>query len=160
MKVIIDTREQLPLPFTVDVKKGGFVTAIKHEALSVGDYACEFEDGYRPNIFFERKSLPDLFGTMTSGYVRFKKEYERFADIQDKTKEFWLYMESSLFTVAGGYHRSEFGGESMIKKLFTLFERYNIHLLFNPNREESCEFMIQRWAARGREYMAEKGMKK
>lgn len=156
MKVIIDSREQLPLLFP----KGGFITGTKVEALDVADYACEFEDGHRPNIFFERKSLSDLFGTMTSGYKRFKREYERFEQIQDSKKEFWLYMEATLFGVGGGFHRSEFSGESMVKKLFTLLERYKIHLLFMPDRKEAAEFMVQRWAAYGREYMANKGMPK
>lgn len=160
MKVIIDTREQLPLPFVVDVRTRGLITEIKHEALSVGDYACEFEDGHKPNIFFERKSISDLFGTMTSGYKRFKREYERFAELQDTQKEFWLYMESSVFDILNGYHRSQFPGESMIQKLFTLLERYQIRLLFMPDRKEACEFMIQRWAAYGREYMAKKGMRR
>ena len=155
MKVIIDTREQLPLPF----KKGGLITGIINEGLDVADYACEFEDGHRPNIFFERKTIADLFGTMTSGYKRFKAEYERFAAIADEKKEFWLYTESTLLGVADGFHRSEFPGESMIKKLFTLLERYKINLLFMPDRAEAMEFMIQRWAAYGREYMSNKGMK-
>lgn len=156
MKVIVDTREQMPLPFAT----GGIISEVRHEALDIADYACEFEDGYQPHIYFERKSLGDLFGTMTNGYDRFKREYERFEAIPDEKKEFWLYMESSLFDVRNGYSHSQFPGESMVKKLFTLWERYNIHLLFMPNRREAMEFMTQRWIARGKACADEKRIKK
>ena len=57
LTLLIDTREQRPLKF----KEGKIFTEIKSECLPYGDYACEL-DGFRFPLFFERKSLGDLFG--------------------------------------------------------------------------------------------------
>ena len=36
-----------------------------------------YENGKQSKVIIERKSLGDLFGTLTSGYTRFRKEIER-----------------------------------------------------------------------------------
>ena len=57
MRIVVDTREQFPLHFTRE-------TVVR--TLLVGDYGCEINGVLTP-IFFERKSLGDRYGTMTSG---------------------------------------------------------------------------------------------
>jgi ERCC4-type nuclease len=72
MKIIVDTREQLPLEF-----QHHYITEVINTKLEVGDYGCQLENGYRIPICFERKSISDLFGTLSAGYKRFKKEILR-----------------------------------------------------------------------------------
>lgn len=62
-EIIIDSRENNPLKFD-------FSSRISK--LDFGDY---FFTGN--NLYFERKSLPDFIGTLTSGLERFTKELER-----------------------------------------------------------------------------------
>jgi len=67
-KIFIDTREQKPLQLN------GLDT--EFVKLDFGDYTCAepFSD-----VFFERKSLVDLCGTLSKGYDRFKQEVSRAA---------------------------------------------------------------------------------
>ena len=73
MVIVIDSREQVPLDFTV----GGSVSRVETRGVPFGDYWCEFEGGQEMPICWERKSIPDLFGTLTSGMERFKREIAR-----------------------------------------------------------------------------------
>ena len=66
-KVIIDTREQLPLKFKLKSKS---------EALKFGDYKLDNEN-FTCSCYIERKTLSDFYGTMTSGFDRFKREIFR-----------------------------------------------------------------------------------
>lgn len=65
MEVIVDTREQLP-----------YWTDCHREALHVGDYTTVALKG---KFHVERKSLADLYGTLTKGNGRFKYELFRAA---------------------------------------------------------------------------------
>jgi len=63
--ILIDTREQKPIDFgceTIPCK------------LDYGDYTSR---SHYKKVFIERKSLADLCGTMSQGYDRVKKEFER-----------------------------------------------------------------------------------
>lgn len=69
VSVITDTREKNPLKFKIT----------KIEKLDYGDYALDIP--HKNNgLFIERKSLPDLIGTISKDYERFLKEIERAAD--------------------------------------------------------------------------------
>lgn len=144
MRIIVDTREQRPLPFRAE----GIITQVRHEALDAGDYACEFEDGKRAEVVFERKSLSDLFGTMTSGYKRFKAEMER---AKAAGTELVVVVEASVAQVALGAEHSTVSGESIVTKLFTLRERYGLETVFVRSRDEATYYMMHRWMAIGRE---------
>lgn len=69
-RVLVDTREQLPLVFS-SIKT-------KHETLSFGDYKLN-DDSFSRNVCIERKSMGDLYSTMTNGTKRFSDEIERAA---------------------------------------------------------------------------------
>lgn len=125
------------------------MTGIIHEALSCGDYGCQFEDGYRPPFYFERKSLGDLYGTMTHGYKRFKKELER---AKSEGIKLFLLCEDSLQTVSKGYSHSSLGGDSLVRKLFTLRVRYDLEAVFCGSRWECKRYIIEFYEAVGREY--------
>ena len=64
MDIIVDTREQLPL----------FTSRCIKYVLIAGDYSTML---LRHTFSIERKSLQDLYGTITSGHVRFRNEHIR-----------------------------------------------------------------------------------
>jgi hypothetical protein len=70
MDVLVDTREQKPLKL-----KAKSCTVSK---LDFGDYTTS---SHFKGIFVERKSLPDLCGTMSAGFERFQKELSRAKDM-------------------------------------------------------------------------------
>jgi len=145
--MIIDSREQRALAFSPD----DTFTGSRIESLAVGDYACEFVDGIRPPVVFERKSLSDLYGTMTSGYPRFKRELLRAKTLG---LQVILIIEGSLATVLQGFNRSQFSGESCVKKLMTLAVKYDCYPVFCNSRAEMVRFITEVYAALGRLHVA------
>ena len=142
MVILIDTREQRPLPFKAD----GAVTGTRRTKLSVGDYGCEYNDGTRPPLFFERKSITDLFSTMGKGYARFKDELNR---AKLSNYRLVLLIEGSLSAVYKGVPRSDLRGESVVKKLFTLWVKYDLYPVF-CSRAEMVEYIRESYEAIGR----------
>lgn len=67
MDITIDTREQTPWAFPIDLAETARGT------LSEGDYALTGDDGFA----IERKSLSDFLGTISSGWKRFIRELGR-----------------------------------------------------------------------------------
>ena len=116
--LLSDTREQSPLSF--EGLDG--IDKIETIGLPFGDYTCMI-DGRQVPICFDRKSIGDLFGTMTSGYERFKREMQR---AKDNNHKLILITEGTYSDVLDGYSHSEYSGESMIKKLATLAVKYDL----------------------------------
>ena len=88
MKIIIDTREQLPLSFT-----GHETVRCK---LDEGDYNIrELEE----RICIERKSLADFYQSITIDHLRFKKEIQRCID---KNKAIYIFIEGTLMQFYDG----------------------------------------------------------
>ena len=92
--------------------------------LPVGDYGCMVKGEHCP-VIFERKSMGDLFGTMTQGYNRFKKMLAKAKELKVKVI---LLIEKPYHEVLEGYEHSQFKGESMLKKLATLHVRYDLDI--------------------------------
>ena len=145
MKILIDSREQAPLVFPID----GICTETKLATLDVGDYQAEYTDGTRPPVVFERKGLGDLFGTMTAGYARFKREMER---AQEQGIRLILLIEGTLTDVYAGHTYSQFAGSSCVQKLFTLWVKYDLYPVFCANRSEMSRYIIEFYAGIGRNY--------
>ena len=127
LDIYIDTREQKPLSFTADI-----VSTVKRVALPYGDYAAKV-NGVKCPIVFERKSLPDLYGTLGKGMTRFKKEINR--SIEDDRK-LVIIVEKPLKTVVKGYRRSKMKGIAVVRTLFTLMLKHHIPFVLCSNREE------------------------
>lgn len=74
--VICDSREQLPYEFTGMTDKNGkaLLVPTKIKGLASGDYSIE---GMENQLAIERKSLDDLYGSVTWGRDRFCREIER-----------------------------------------------------------------------------------
>ena len=115
----------------------------------------EFEpSGARPPVIFERKSLADLFGTMTSGYQRFKRE------MLAAKRQGWtliLIVEASMTDVYNGFTHSSLSGQSCVQKVFTLWLRYGLRPVFCQDRDEAAAFIVETYEAIGRNWEATGG---
>ena len=148
MKIIIDTREQLPLEF-----QHHYITEVIHRKCEVGDYGCQLEDGHIPPVYWERKSLSDLFGTLSQGYKRFKKEIIR---AKENNLILVIIIEGSLSKVLRGIDESVRSGEEINQQLFTLLLRYKVPFVYCNNREEMSHWITDFYLAYGREYLESK----
>lgn len=141
--IIADTREQKALSF--DGIEG--VDKIEESALPFGDYTAlgKFGEEYKPiPLVFERKNLGDLFSTMTHGYDRYKKEMQRAKDSQMKLI---LIVEGTYTDVWNGYEHSQFDGPSMIKKLNTLYVKYDHEFWFCESRRVMARRIVDTFSA-------------
>ena len=125
VKIVVDTREQHPL------LKGKETI---RKALKTGDYSLE---GQEHLLSVERKSLPDLFGTLGSGHERFKKELARALNY----KYFVILIEGSYSDCVNknfpGSENCKMKGSTIISILFTIHLKYGVHLFFSSGRVEA-----------------------
>lgn len=119
MKIIIDTREQLPYHFQTPAVKG---------TLPTGDYSIS---GLEDLIAVERKTLPDLIGCLCTGRERFEKELYRGKSLD----YFCLVVECSLSDLANGSYRSKMTPKSAIQSLMAFSIRYRLPIFFVENRD-------------------------
>jgi len=140
MKIIIDTREKKPLEFSVPTERG---------SLAVGDYCAKFSDGSTSKVVFERKFINDLYGTLSSGYDRFKREISK---SKEEGITLLIIVEGSLRRVLHGCNHSKRNGISIIYQLFTLRVRYGIETVFSNNREEMSQYITHLFLSLEREY--------
>lgn len=117
--------------------------------LLVGDYAAEYRDGSVCPVYFERKSLGDLFGTMTTGYKRFKAEMDRARTGEIKLV---LAIEGTYSDVLAGSEYSQFNGRSMVRKLMTLWQKYGLTPLFFEDREAMADAIKEFYVAFGKNF--------
>jgi ERCC4-type nuclease len=123
--VIIDTREQKPWFYGEGTERG---------TLKTGDYSIK---GYEGSFAIERKSLPDLFGTLTKGHLRFKKELARglemdyFAIIVEGS---WLDMIHKTFP---GANHIKSRGDTVAKIITTIHLKYGIPIFFAQSKHEA-----------------------
>jgi len=139
MILVCDSREQKMLDFS------GIegIEKIEEMGLSFGDYTAICHDRPVP-IVFERKNLQDLFGTMTSGYERFKREMER---AKVSNMKLILIVEGTYTDVWNGTDYSQFSGESMIKKLHMLQVRYDLETVFTESRRVMARYIAGLFSA-------------
>lgn len=81
--VVVDSREQLPYDFsgmTSQTTGETLVVPVLVRGLPSGDYSID-GDGMENRIAVERKSLDDLYGSVTWGRVRFEAEIARLNDL-------------------------------------------------------------------------------
>ena len=143
MIILIDTREQKLLEFNHE-----YIENCERIKLDVGDYGVRYTDGYVPPLYFERKSIGDLYGTMGKGYARFKKEMQR---AENGNATLVLIIEGTMTKVAKGCSRSTIKGYSMIYKLFTLWIKHNLQVVYTKSRKEMSEYITQTYIAIGKE---------
>lgn len=148
MIIKIDNREQRPLVF-----ESKLVKSYQKCTLNVGDYGCVLSDGYEVPVYFERKSLSDLYGTLSQGYERFKKELLR---AKEQNKKLILIIESSLTRVLQGVGFSQRTPESITYQIFTISLKYDLGIVFTTSREESSLYITNYYYAISKEYNLKK----
>jgi len=149
MIILCDTREQRALKFECN----GFITAVRQETLPIGDYTCEFKDGHRPSIYFERKSIPDLYSTFGKGYKRFKNNIDK---TQKMNANMFIIVEGTLTKVLKGHEYSMMEPVSLIYRLFTIWIKHGIQTIYCRDRNEMVEYITQTFIACGKEYVRNK----
>jgi len=142
MKILSDTAEQLPLEFNHP-----YITEVIKFNLDFGDYACEFSDGTRPPLVFERKSIPDLFSTLTSGHDRFRREIQR---AKEANHNIVIIIEGTFTDILRGCPYSTVKGIKIIRQLFTLWFRYGVQFVCCESRTEMSHYIQECFFSIGR----------
>lgn len=132
--VLQDTRETLPIVFSTE--EG--IVGSKRQKLDFGDYQALYPDGSRSSVVFERKSVPDLWITMTKGHNRFMREVER---AKEKKTRLVLIIEAPFSRILVGFERSRYSGTAMVKKLWTLHHSYDLPFVFCQSRQDMSSYM-------------------
>ena len=122
-----DTREQMLLSFGD--------TKMVESKLNFGDYTA-LNEPFFCNVFFERKSLPDLWGTISSGYSRFQKELDR---AQEQNGYIIVVVDSSFLEAENNYIKFSKANPSFIfRRIRELLQNYdNLQFLFSGGRDKS-----------------------
>ena len=139
MVIICDSREQRCLSF--DGLEG--IEKIEEMGLSFGDYSAIVHGNPVP-IVFERKGISDLFGTMTIGYERFKKEMQR---AKESNMKLILAVEGTYTDVYQGISHSQFSGQSMVKKLAMLQVKYDLETWYCESRRVMARRIVDTFSA-------------
>ena len=148
LTLIQDSREQAGLK---DEFKEGVFDEIIIDGLPCGDYWAKL-DGVELPIIFERKSLGDLFGTMTTGNDRFKKMLER---SKGNHLQVILLIEGTIKDIFKGYKHSTVAGETILKTIFTLFVKYDLIPVFCEDRRSMARFIEETYSALARNFSFE-----
>lgn len=132
MLILVDSREQKPY------WKG---SQCAKTALTVGDYASV----HSLNIYhIERKSLVDLYGTVTKGHLRFRKELLRAAD---KGIILEMVVEGSRkdFINKKFYKGNErlIKSETLDKMITTIQKRYKLKVYWCKSRKSAMFTVIK-----------------
>lgn len=119
MKILIDTREQLPY---------GFENPSEVGTIPIGDYSiCGLENF----IAIERKELNDLIGCLTIDRDRFERELLKGRSLD----YFSLVLECSLSDLVNGHYRSEMNPKSAIQSLLAFSIKYRLPIWFCESRK-------------------------
>jgi ERCC4-type nuclease len=137
--ILCDTREQRRLEF-----HHPDIARTKRQKLDAGDYCICFSDGFRPPVIFERKSIGDLFGSLSRDYPRIKEEISR--AYNSGTKLIFI-IEGSLSRILRGYIRSKVSGHTIIRTLFSLWVRYGVVPVFCKDRDEMSFYITEYYLA-------------
>lgn len=119
MRILIDTREQMPYRFETPSEVG---------TVPIGDYSIA---GLENHIAVERKELNDLIGCLTTGRERFEKELHKGKALD----YFALVVEASLSDLANGHYRSQMGPKSAVQSLLAFSVRYRLPIFFCESRQ-------------------------
>jgi len=118
-RVLIDTREQTPLPITA--------YPVERATLPVGDYGIAgFSDWSNPQFVIERKSLDDLVGSLTTGRDRFMRECEKLRQFRFRA----LVIEALEGEVQFHHYRSAVLPQAILQSLAALQVRAGLHVIW------------------------------
>ena len=124
MKIVIDSREQLPFAFS-----GKFFEDVTTEAgsLTTGDYSLA---GLTDLVAVERKSLDDLAQCLGRERDRFERELVRARGLD----AFAVVIEGSFEDLAHGKYRSKLNPHSACQSVLSFSARLGITFIFAGSR--------------------------
>ena len=130
MTIVCDTREQMPLDFSrwPDV-------VVEVGALHSADYSLR---GLEDRFGIERKSIPDLVGSVTTGRDRFTRELERLRGFDLAA----IVAEGTLEQVARHEYRGQANPESVLQSLAAFHVRYRVPVLWCGS-PSGCAYMVR-----------------
>lgn len=129
--IVIDTREQIPLPFAR--------LAVERGTLASGDYSFR---GGEELFAIERKSVPDLVACCVGGNrERFFRELHRLRGFRFKR----LLVVGTREAIEGGKYRSNVAPKAVLATLAALETRFDVPVIFCPSPEEAGR-KIEAWA--------------
>lgn len=142
MILIEDSREGLPLTFNKP-----YIEYVMVDKLDYGDYSAII-NGKQSSIFFERKSIGDLFGTLSrkkkktgqNNADRFKEEINRCTKDGNKLV---IIIECTLSDINKGYKHSDINGMAIIRTLFTFMIKYHVPFVCCYSREEMVDYISE-----------------
>lgn len=117
-RIVIDTREQKPLPIPGSVVK----------TLKTGDYSIE---GHEGEIVIERKTPAELYQTCGSGRARFVKELERMRSYVFRA----IVIEGTPTMIGSAGDRSQLEFNTIMQTLISWQLKYDLHIIFAGNRK-------------------------
>ena len=124
MRVVVDSREQVPFAFHHEKYAGVTVEA---GTLTIGDYSL---GGLTDRVAVERKSLPDLVACLGVERSRFERELQRAAALD----AFVVVVEASWAELAKGQYRSQLNPHSACQSVLAFTCRYRVPFLFAGSR--------------------------
>lgn len=134
LNIIVDTREQKPL---------WNPPVCKRECLIVGDYTTRLLNN---KFIAERKSPGDLYGTITKGHRRFKREIFRAIEndiiivvFVETTKKRFINKR-----FPGGANR-QYPSKGLERIVDTLASRYDLEFVWCKDRAEMKKLIIERF---------------
>jgi hypothetical protein len=144
-KILVDTREQLPLSFR------GLRVHTASETLPFGDYKLN-DDAFSHDLVIERKTISDFYGTFSGGFGRFEAEVF-------KARITGAYMvvliEGSLDNVYDFAHRlkmfnSHISPEYIFHNARQLIQTHSmVQLLFVEDRGKASEVAVKLFKCNG-----------
>lgn len=126
VKLIVDSREQVPLDFT------GYDCTVERGTLPTGDYSVA---GLTDRVAVERKSLDDLIGClMGDNRDRFERELARARGYDF----FAVVVEASWEHLARGQYRSRMKPHSAAQSVVAFQVRYGVPFIFAGTRKAAA----------------------
>lgn len=109
--------------------------------LETGDYSLLH---YEDLIMIERKTIGDLWGTLTHGRERFIKEMERAQDYPVR----YLVIEGTLADINRGFRYSKVRPEFIFASLTSLQIKYGIHVIFTHKDTKVAQAYVRKLLAK------------
>lgn len=140
-EILVDTREQTPLPFTPD-------QPTRRATLKTGDYSIT---GFQDSFTIERKSLADLVHTLTRDRARFENELERMTAFQFRGLvieapwravafgKFWRWLSPDQKLPPNPYPFSRASSKAVLASLNAFEIRYGLHIAYCQGAREAAQ---------------------
>jgi len=144
LNIFVDTREQKPLSFNEE-----YIDNVVKFKLDYGDYAGKVGE-HRIPVIFERKSVPDLLGTLTGGYDRFAREVAR---AHEEGYRLVIIVEKPITDIIKGTKHSKVNGLAVLRTMFTLMIKHGVPFVCCKNREEMSKYIAEFFYSYAKDYL-------